>query len=133
MAEQTTNYDNRFYVYQEFSRGEAAWGLFWLSLGGVISVLLEIVYLNTWFGPVPAPYTVAIAFLFNMVLTKTALLWTKKSAIALIPMYAWALGFFGLMVAGGMTGDQLFGASFRPLLLMIAGFVGGGWPLLRGK
>ncbi|AIG11603.1 putative membrane protein [Corynebacterium pseudotuberculosis] len=68
-----------------------------------------------------------------MVLTKTALLWTKKSAIALIPMYAWALGFFGLMVAGGMTGDQLFGASFRPLLLMIAGFVGGGWPLLRGK
>ncbi|AIU32409.1 MULTISPECIES: hypothetical protein [Corynebacterium] len=133
MAEHITSDDNRSYVYQEFSRGEAAWGLFWLSLGGVISVLLEIVYLNTWVGPVPVPYTVAIAFLFNMVLTRTAMLWTKKSAIALIPMYAWALGFFGLMVAGGVTGDQLLGASLRPLLLMIAGFVGGGWPLLRGK
>lgn len=121
------------HTYTSFSKAEAAFGLLWLSIGAAISVLLEVVYLGTWIGGIAVPYTIPIAFFFTMVLTKTSLLWTKHVAIALIPLWVWLGGFFLLMVSPPLTGDQLVGSNFRSILLLLAGALGGGWPVLAKK
>ena len=125
-------------IRTDFSRGEAGFGLLWLSIGALVSVLLEIVYLGTWItlpggAKIAFPYTIIVAFLFNMVLTRTARLWTSTPAIALIPLTVWGLGFIGLMLGGGVTGDQLVVSSIRSVALLAAGIAGGIWPLIRGK
>ena len=68
-----------------------------------------------------------------MVLTKTAKLWTKNNAIALIPVWVWLAGFFLLTMLVPLTGDQLVGENIRSLLLMIAGVAGGSWPVIAQK
>ncbi|MDO5097118.1 MAG: hypothetical protein Q4D85_00055 [Corynebacterium sp.] len=120
-------------TYQGFSKGEAAFGLLWLSIGSLLSVLLEVVYLGTWIFGVPVPYTIPIAFFFNMVLTKTAMLWSKNTTIALIPLWVWVAGFFMLTMMVSVTGDQLVGANIRSILLLVAGVIGGGWPMIAQK
>lgn len=119
--------------HQNFSTGEMVMGMVWLSLAALLSVLLEVVYLGTWIGGIAVPYTIPIAFLFNWVLSKTALLWSKKTAIAGIPLYAWITGFLILTFWVGVTGDQLVGSSIRSILLLFAGIAGGAWPLIFHK
>ena len=121
------------HTYTGFSRTEQVTGLFWLSLGALVSVLLEVVYLGTWIGGVPVPYTIVIAFLFNMVLTKTGLLWSKNKAVALIPAYVWTAGYLILLMAESITGDQLLGNSLRSIALLIAGIIGASWPLMHRR
>ena len=67
-------------VRDDFSRGEAIAGLVWLSVGALVSLVLEVVYLN-WIW-------VVVALLFNAVLTKTARLWSETWALA----RRWACG-----------------------------------------
>lgn len=117
-------------VYRGFSRAEAAWGLVWLMLGALVSVFLEVVYLGTWIGRVPFPFTIVIAGLGNIVLTRTAALWSDRAPIRLLPLFAWLLGFFVLMVMPAFTADQLLLPSLRTLLLLGAGVAGGVWPLV---
>ncbi|MDO5076480.1 hypothetical protein [Corynebacterium sp.] len=113
------------------------WGLAWLALGALLSVLLEVVYLGTWITvagrPMAFPFTIPIAFLFTMVLSRTALLWTKRLSLAAIPLVAWMLGFFTLTFWVSFSGDILVGENPRSMLLLFAGMAGGGWPLLRAK
>lgn len=126
------------YVNQDFSRSEAAFGLFWLALGALLSVLLEVVYLGTWLtlpgGKAFAfPYPILLALLFNGVLAKTAMLWTKRNAVAALPLWVWIAGFFGLTFTSALSGDILVGANPRSLLLLLAGVVGGAWPLMKPR
>lgn len=125
-------------IRTDFSTGEVVGALVWLSLGAALSCLLEVVYLGTWVtlpsgARLPVPYTIIIAFLFNLVLTRTALLWTTNKAVAGIPLWAWLGVFAALTFAVSVTGDQLVGASPRALLLVLAAAAGGGWPLVVPK
>lgn len=122
----------RHYV-KDFSTAEMVGGLVWLSLAALVSVLLEVVYLGTWIGSVAVPFTIPIAFLFNLVLTKTALLWSEKVAVAAVPLYVWTGGFLLLTFWVGVTGDQLVGSNIRSIGLLFAGLAGGGWPLIMKK
>ncbi|GGG78042.1 hypothetical protein [Corynebacterium pelargi] len=125
--------DRTAYVHQGFSKGEAAFGLFWLSLGALISVFLEVIYLGTWIGGVPVPYTVVIALLFNLVLSKTALLWAPASPLKFLPLGVWILGFFLFVFATAGAGDTVLVPGIRSILLLLAGIAGGVWPMLRAK
>ncbi|MCS5478875.1 hypothetical protein NYP18_04305 [Corynebacterium sp. YIM 101645] len=125
-------------VRTDFSRGEAVGGLVWLSVAALIAVLLQVVYLGTWVTlpggfRVAVPYTIVLAFLFNMVLTRTAKLWSPRPAFAAVPLYAWLAGFLLLLSGVVVTGDQLVGDNIRTVLLLFAGVAGGVWPLVRGK
>ncbi|MDO5513100.1 hypothetical protein [Corynebacterium sp.] len=125
------------FVRTDFSRGEAISGLIWLSVAALISVLLEVVYLGTWITVgdtrIAVPYTIVLAFLFTMVLTRTARLWNPEPIVAAIPLYVWLAGYFALMMGVVVTGDQLVGSSIRSVLLLFAGVAGGVWPLVRGR
>ena len=100
----------------------------WLCLGAIISMFLEVIYLGTWMFGVAVPYTIPIAFCFNMVLTRTALLWTKNPYLALIPLWVWLGGIILIAFTFSFTGDQLIGSNIRSILLMVAGALGGSWP-----
>lgn len=126
------------WVRTDFTRGEAAVGLTWLGIAALLSVFLEVVYLGfrvnlPVLGTVAVPYTIVIAFLFTMVLSKTALLWTPRTLIAGVPLWCWIAGYWGLTMGVAITGDQLVGSSVRSVVLFIAGVAGGSWPLLRGR
>lgn len=120
-------------VYRVASRGEAVVGMLWLCVGAIISMFLEVIYLSTWIFGVAVPYTIIIAFFFNMVLTKTALLWTKNTLFAMIPLWAWMIGILLMAFIFSFTGDQLVGSNIRSILLMVAGAAGGSWPLFVKK
>lgn len=122
------------YTYAQHSRGEIAIGLLWLSLGALVSVLLEVVYLSFWVvlpggHSIPLPYTIAVAFSFNWVLSATALLWTRRVPLALIPLLCWGLGYFILIFWQSLTGDMLVASSLRSIVLLLAGTCGGMIPV----
>lgn len=102
-------------VRDDFTRREAIAGLVWLSIGALVSLVLEAVYLN-WLW-------VVAALLFNAVVTKTARLWSSKWA--LLPLAVWVAGFFASLALLPPTGWSL--------VLFVAGIVGGVWPLVRRK
>ena len=126
------------FVRTDVTRSEVIGGLVWLSAAALVSVLLEVVYLGTWMtlpggARVAVPYTILLAFLFNIVLTRTARLWNRTPVIAAIPLFVWLAGYFVLMTGVVVTGDQLLNDSIRSVLLLFAGVAGGVWPLMRGK
>lgn len=126
------------FIQHDFSRGEAVGGLFWLSLGALISVIMEVFYLGTWIAlpggtSVAFPVTIVIAFFFTMVLSRTAVLWTDRMAVAGVPLYTWVAGYLLLLLWPALTGDQLLGSNIRSVLLLAAGLVGGVWPLVSHK
>ena len=79
------------FVPFEFSRAEAIGGLMWLSVGALLSLVLEVVYLGAHITMpngvrIAFPLTVIVAWWFNKVLTKTARLWSSSFLIAAIPL-----------------------------------------------
>ncbi|UDL76580.1 hypothetical protein LH392_04625 [Corynebacterium uberis] len=126
------------FIRQDVSRAEVIGGITWLAVAAAVSVLLEVVYLSAWVSlpggvQVPVPYTILLAGGFNLVLSRTALLWTRNKLAAGVPLWVWVAGFLTLTFWVMVTGDQLVGSSLRSLLLLVVGMAGGGWPLVRGK
>lgn len=129
---------NKSFIHRNLGKGEVFGGLFWLSLGALISVLLEVIYLGTRITlpggtSLAFPYTIAIAFLFNMVLTRTSMLWTDHWLAKFTPLTVWILGFMALLVWTVVAGDQIIPNNIRTVLLLFAGFSGGIWPAVKGK
>lgn len=121
----------------EFMRGEKTAAMVWLSLGAIISVLIEVIYLGSRITiadySIPFPWTIVAALLFNMVLTRTASLWSTRLSWRLIPLAAWTIAFFILLFWPTFATDQLLGINMRTILLLTAGIVGGLWPLRSTK
>lgn len=122
----------------DFSRGEQVTGLIWLSLGALLSLFLEVIYLTARIpladgASIAFPITILIAAAFNVVLTRTARLWSDSTYIAAIPVIVWGLGFFGLMLLVPITGDVIVGNNILSLLLLLAGIGSGVWPFLKQK
>lgn len=125
-------------IRDSFSRGEQIGGLVWLSIGALISLLLEIVYLGTRVElpggmSVALPWTIVAAVLLNAVFTRTARLWSRRPWVALVPLGVWCLGFLLFLALPALTGDQLLGNNMRTIVLLCAGIAGGLWPMSRAK
>lgn len=97
----------------------------WLAIFAVISALLEMVYLTS-----PVPYTVAIAFAFTMVLSRTSRLWTTSRVIAAIPLGVWLGVVVALVFIAPTRPDILLPWGPRVGALIGAGVCGGLWPLI---
>ncbi|MCT1627772.1 hypothetical protein M3B04_02290 [Corynebacterium sanguinis] len=118
-------------VRDNFSRGEAVWGIIWLCIGAAVSVLLEVVYLGATVFGLPFPLSIVAAFFFNAVLTKTALLWSSIRAIAFIPLAVWVGVFLVLLVVLPAGATMLAPNNILTVVLMFAGLAGGVWPVLK--
>lgn len=121
-----------------FTRGEQVAGLIWLSLGALLSLFLEVIYLTARIplangASIAFPITIVIAAAFNVVLTRTARLWSDSTYIAAIPLIVWGLVFFALMLLVPITGDVIVGNNILTLFLFLAGMGGGVWPFLKQK
>ncbi|MDO4927623.1 MAG: hypothetical protein Q3976_00930 [Corynebacterium sp.] len=121
------------HVATDFSRGEATAGLAWLAVGALISVLLEVLYLDFRIGNIMLPLTALCAFGFNAVLSKTARLWSANIFIALIPMYAWLCGYFGLLMWEIVDGSVFIPGNISAILLLFGGILGSSWPFMRRR
>lgn len=129
---------NKSFIHRDLGRGEVVGGIIWLCVGALASLLLEVFYLGVRITlpggfSMPFPYMIIVAFLFNMVLTRTAMLWTRSRPGALAPLGCWLAGFIALLVWSVVVGDQLLSSNLRTVLLLSAGAAGGIWPLVRGK
>ncbi|WP_295625043.1 hypothetical protein [uncultured Corynebacterium sp.] len=124
---------------EDFDRGEMITAIVWLSVAALVSLILEVAFLGTRVtiggASIPAPWTIVVAYVFNLIITRTAMLWTKSRNIALIPTWTWIAGFVLLFVWTGLPfgGDQVHGEWLRTIVLLVAGIVGGGWPVRRRK
>lgn len=124
---------------EEFFRGEVATAMVWLSVAVLASLVLEVVYLGTRVevagASVPLPWTIPLAYVFNLIISRTALLWTKSRTIASIPMWVWVAGFVALILWTAMPfgGDKVLGEWLRTAALLVAGIAGASWPLSRRK
>ncbi|MDO4910480.1 MAG: hypothetical protein Q3972_01895 [Corynebacterium sp.] len=114
---------------------EVAFALLWICIGSLISVLLEVVYLGARIEIngryIPIPYMIIVAYLFNSVLTRTVLLWTRNILIISIPLLVWILGYLALTFGPAASGAILVGSSIWSALLILAGMAGGYMPLVR--
>lgn len=110
-------------VRQDVTRGEIVHAFVWLCLFAMISALLEVAYLR-------CPLTWAAAFGFNMVLTKTAKLWTRSLLAQCIPLASWVVGVVLAHWVIPGADMQLVPVSPATVALVVAGAVGGIHPLL---
>ncbi|MDO4908264.1 MAG: hypothetical protein Q3962_00215 [Corynebacterium sp.] len=115
--------------------GEIALALVWICIGALVSVLLEVVYLGARIDlqdrHIPIPYMIIIAYLFNGVLTRTVMLWTRNILLISLPLIVWVLGYLGLTFGPAASGAILVGSSIWSILLILAGMAGGYMPLIR--
>ncbi len=130
---------NRSQVRKDVTRGEVVVAIVWLSVAALASLVIEIVYLGARIQvgdlSVPVPWVLVLAYVMNLILTNTALLWTSHRGIAAVPLVVWIIG-LGLVllwpaIPGG--GDTAMGPWIRTSLLITAGAVGGFLPLLRPR
>ena len=130
---------DRSQVREDIDRGEMITGIAWLSVAALVSLVLEVVYLGMRVDvggmSIPVPWTIAAAYVFNLIITRTAMLWTAARNIALVPMWTWIAGYVFLWIWTGLPfgGDQVLGETIRTIALLVAGIVGGGWPLRHPK
>lgn len=118
------------------TRSERIAGLVWLSIGALFCLFVSVLYIATrvtvgeW--SVPLPWPIIFSAILNYALTTTALLWTPNRLVAAIPIGVWTLGFVVLAMwpALPLGGDTLVPSSPWSVGLMIAGMMGGMWPLL---
>ncbi|WP_245532340.1 hypothetical protein [Corynebacterium caspium] len=81
----------------------------------------------------PFPWTILVAAFFNVVLTRTARLWSKRVWVAAIPTIIWFLIFLLLAFGGSSAISPLLFPSARMILLFTAGMMGGLGPLIVAK
>ncbi|KAA8738438.1 hypothetical protein [Corynebacterium tuscaniense] len=113
----------------DFTPGEARAGITWLSVGALVTLLVEVGSLDKLWG-IPA---IVAAWVLGGVGTKTGRLWTSKSTIALVPTWTWLVGLALLYMGPDVTRELLRTHHLPALLLLAAGTAGGIWPLLRDK
>lgn len=111
----------------DFSRSEVRAAIAWLSVGALISVLLEIASLAALWG-IPS---IAGAFFFNGVVVRTGRLWASKSEW--VPVAVWIAGFALFSYGSDVTGALIAQNSIRAAVLFAAGCLGGVWPILRRR
>lgn len=134
-SEPNWGHPTRSQVRRDTSRAERIAGIVWLTIGALFCLFVSVLYIGSrvTIGSVnlPLPWTILFAGLMLYVLSKTALLWTDNKLIAGIPAATWLAGFVILAAwpALPLGGDMIVPASLWAMLLMIAGMIGGGFPL----
>nr|WP_162933181.1 hypothetical protein [Corynebacterium lactis] len=124
---------------ENFFKGEVLGALVWLSVAAAVSLIIEVVFLGSRVNlggvALPVPWTIPLAYVANLIITNTALLWTRERSKASVPVIVWAVGFGILLLWSAMPfgGDMVLGQWLRTVVLLAAGVLGGAWPLRHAR
>jgi len=105
-----------------------------LTLDGALSAIVGAFFLPLYLGPVPFPISALLSGLVNAALVWAALQWTDSPRVAALPLFAWLLVVFALVLAGPQLDFVLGGSGLMqasPLLLMVLGALPPGLVLRR--
>jgi len=95
-----------------------------LTVDGVLSAVAGAMFLPLYLGPVPFPISALLSGLVNAALVWAALQWHESPRVAALPLLAWLLVVFVLVIFGPEDGVVLGGsgiAAVTPLLLVVLG------------
>lgn len=95
-----------------------------LTVDGVLSAVAGAMFLPLYLGPVPFPISALLSGLVNAALVWAALQWHDSPRLGALPLFAWLLVVFVLVLLGPDGGVVLGGsgiAQVSPLLLMVLG------------
>lgn len=124
---------------ENFHPGEVTGALVWLSAAALCVLVVEVVFLGVWVTigtvAIPVPWTIPVAYVVNLIITNTALLWTRNRRKAAISVVVWLVGFGVLLMWAAIPGlgDMAMGQWLRTILLLAAGVFGGAWPLRHDR
>jgi hypothetical protein len=109
-----------------------------LAFDGVISAVLGTLFLLTYIGAVPCPFSALLSGLVNGLLVWAGLQWTSSPRLAALPLWTWLFTFAAMALFGGPGGDVLFGVSpgpafdqWSPIVLLVLGALPPGIVLWR--
>lgn len=122
----------------QYSTGERASGIGWLCFWAALSAAVEIYALASRLtlpggATIAVPWPIGAAFIFTLALTRTALLWIPRRAVAVLPTMLWVGVVFVLFAAEFVPVNEVPLGGAGVALFLSAGVVGGGWPLVRGR
>lgn len=95
-----------------------------LTFDGVLSAVVGAFFLPAYLGSVPFPISALVSGLVNAVLVWAALQWTSSPRVAALPLFAWLLAVFLLVVGGPELDFILSGAGVMqvsPVILVVLG------------
>jgi hypothetical protein len=107
-----------------------------LAVDGVFSAVAGAFFLPLYLGPVPFPISAVLSGLVNAALVWAAMQWTSSPRQAALPLLAWLLTVFLLVVVGPSVGLVMGGSGamqVAPLLLMVLGALPPGLLLRRTR
>jgi hypothetical protein len=101
-----------------------------LVFDGLLSLVLEVLYLPLYLGTTPFPITAAVAAVVNVVLVRAMGVVVTRPAAMSLPLLAWLLGFL-ICASAGPGGDVLLTDNWPTPLLLASGAVPAGFYLFR--
>jgi hypothetical protein len=97
---------------------------------GLLSLVLEVLYLPTYLGATPFPIAAAVAAVVNVLLVWGMRVVTARPAGLALPVLAWLLGFL-ICSATGPGGSVLLTDTWPTPLLLACGLIPVGIVLFR--
>lgn len=95
----------------------------WLVVFSAAGALVEVGELGL--------VSVVGAGVWNLIIGRTARLWTSSRLVAAIPLMAWCIVVGLVSFSPASSGDILKGAIGLTVAVCVSGLLGGLWPLVR--
>ncbi|WP_225725099.1 MULTISPECIES: hypothetical protein [unclassified Nocardia] len=93
-----------------------------LVLDGLITLVLEVLFLPSYIGGVAMPITGVLAGVVNVLLVLGVRTVTHRVGVMLLPLGAWVIGFLAC-ASSGPGGSVMLLSDWRTLLLVFCGLV----------
>ncbi|WP_231951248.1 hypothetical protein [Nocardia terpenica] len=101
-----------------------------LVFDGLVTVVLEALFLPLYAGSTPLPLTALVAAVVNVLLVLGMGTVVSRPMFMALPLLAWMLGFL-LCSSGGPGGDIVLEDSWPTLALLACGLIPAGFVLFR--
>ncbi|MCX4096065.1 hypothetical protein [Nocardia sp. alder85J] len=101
-----------------------------LVFNGLLTLVLEVLFLPAYIGGTPFPITALVAAVVNILLVRAMATVVSRPAALSLPVVAWLLGFL-ICSTTGPGGDILLVDNWTAPLLLACGLVPAGFVLFR--
>jgi hypothetical protein len=101
-----------------------------LVFNGLLTLVLEVLFLPSYIGSIPFPITAGVAAVVNVLLVLGMGTVVARPGAMSMPLLAWLFGFL-ICSTGGPGGDVLLADNWTTPLLLACGLIPAGFYLFR--